>query len=74
VAGNVEKGEAPTLLWGVSKSASMKIRDGLFAGINLDTIRRVAKVNLVASSVFSSNDGVGHFGRFVRDQRQHQRR
>jgi hypothetical protein len=28
----------------------------------------------VASSVGSSNDGVGHFGLFVRDQRQHQRR
>jgi hypothetical protein len=32
--------------------------DGLFAGINLDTIRRAAKVDLVASSVRSSNDGV----------------
>jgi hypothetical protein len=32
--------------------------DGLFAGINLDTTRRAAKVDLVASSVRSSNDGV----------------
>jgi len=32
----------------------------LLAGINLDTNRRVAKLNLVASSVCSSNDGVGH--------------
>ena len=34
--------------------------DGLFAGINLDTNRRVAEIDLVASPVFSSNNGVGH--------------
>src|ERR1700736_1028914 len=33
----------------------------LFAGINRDTNRRIAKVHLVASSVLSSNDGVGHY-------------
>ena len=47
---------------------------GLFAGINLDTNGRVAEINLVASSVHSSNDRAGHFGLFVRDQRQHQGR
>jgi hypothetical protein len=35
--------------------------DRLFAGMNLDTNRRVAKFNLVASPVFSSNYGVGHW-------------
>jgi hypothetical protein len=47
---------------------------GLVGGINLDTNGRVAEINLVASSVHSSNDRAGHFGLFVRDQRQHQRR
>jgi hypothetical protein len=28
--------------------------------VNLDTNRRVAKINLVASPVLSSNDGMGH--------------
>jgi hypothetical protein len=60
VAGNVEKGEAPTLL-----RVRLEIRldedlDGLVAGINFDTNRRFAKVSLVASSVRSSNDGVRH--------------
>jgi hypothetical protein len=71
---NVEKCEAPTLLWERLKIRPDENLDGLFAGINLDTNRRVAKLNLVASSVGSSNDGVGHFGLFVCDQRQHQRR
>jgi hypothetical protein len=74
VAGNVEKCEAPTLLWERLGIRLDKNLDGLFAGINLDTNGRVAKVNLVASSVLSSNDRVGHFGLFVRDQRQHQPR
>jgi hypothetical protein len=68
VAGNVEKREAPTFL---REPIDL---DGLLTGINLDTNGRVAKVHLMASSVLSSNDGVGHFGLFVRDQRQHQRR
>ena len=66
--------EAPTFLrehLGIRLNENL---DGLFAGINLDTNRRVAKVNLVASSILSSNNRVGHFGLFVRDQRQHQRR
>jgi hypothetical protein len=60
VAGNVEKGEAPTLLWehlGICLDENL---DGLFAGINLDTNRRVAEIDLVASSVRSANNGVGH--------------
>jgi hypothetical protein len=44
----------------VSKSADENL-DRLFTGMNLDTNRRIAKVNLVASSVLSSNDGVGHY-------------
>jgi hypothetical protein len=42
--------------------------DGLFAGMNLDTNRRVAKFNLVASPVFSSNYDVGHWVWAFRDQ------
>jgi hypothetical protein len=60
VAGNVENGEAPSLLWKRLEIGLDKNLDRLFAGINLDTNRRIAKVNLVASSVLSSNDGVGH--------------
>ena len=74
VAGNVEKREAPTILRERPEIRLDKNLDGLFAGINLDTNRRVAEIDLVASSVCSANDGVGHFGLFVRDQRQHQRR
>ena len=74
MAGNVEKREAPTFFRHRIEIRLDKNLDGLFVGINLDTNRRVAKLNLVAASVGSSNDGVGHFGLFVRDQRQHQRR
>jgi hypothetical protein len=70
VAWNVEKGEAPTLLWEHLGIRLDEILDGLFAGINLDTNRRVAEIDLVSSSVLSSNDRVGHFGLFVRDQRR----
>ena len=59
VAGNVENGEAPTLLrerLGIRLDENL---DGLFAGINLDTNRRVAEIDLVPSPVFSSNYGVG---------------
>jgi hypothetical protein len=55
VEGDIEKGEAPTLLWERLGIRLDKNLDGLFAGINLDTNRRVAKVDLVASSVLSSN-------------------
>ena len=61
VARNVEKCEAPTLLWEHVEIRLDENLDGLFAGINLDTNRRVAEIDLVASSVFSSNDGVGHY-------------
>ena len=61
VAGNVEDGEAPSLLRERIEIRLDENLDGLFAGINLDTNRRVAKLNLVASSVRSSNDGVGHY-------------
>jgi hypothetical protein len=61
VAGNVEKREAPTLLWERLEIRLDETLDSLFAGINLDTNRRVAKFNLVASPVFSSNYGVGHW-------------
>jgi hypothetical protein len=45
----------------VSKSASMKISTVSSLGTNLDTNRRVAEIDLVSSSVRSSNDGVGHY-------------
>ena len=34
--------------------------DGLLAGVDFDTNSLIAKLDLVASSVPSSNDGVGH--------------
>ena len=61
VAGNVDKGEAPTFLRERLEIRLDENLDGLFAGINLDTNRRVAKVDLVASSVCSANNGVGHY-------------
>jgi hypothetical protein len=61
VAGNIENGEAPTLLRERFEIRLHENLDGLFAGVNLDTNGRVAKINLVASSVRSSNDGVGHW-------------
>jgi hypothetical protein len=67
VAGNVEKGEAPTLLRERLEIRLDENLDGLFAGINLHAYGRVAKVNLVASSVRSSNDGVRHHRLLLRD-------
>jgi hypothetical protein len=61
VAGNVEKAEAPTLLRELFEIRLDENLDGLFAGINLDTNRRIAEIDLVASSVCSANDGVGHY-------------
>jgi len=61
VAGNVEKREAPTLLRERLEIGLDENLDGLFAGINLDPNRRVAEIDLVASSVCSANDGVGHY-------------
>jgi hypothetical protein len=59
VAGNVENGEAPMLLLERLEIRLDENLDGLFAVMDLDTKRRVAKVDLVSSSVPSSNDGVG---------------
>ncbi len=61
VAGDVENGETPTLFWQCLEICLDENLDRLFTGMNLDTNRRIAKVNLVASSVLSSNDGVGHY-------------
>jgi hypothetical protein len=61
VAGNVDKGEAPSLFREGLEIRLDKNLDGLFAGVDLDPNRSIAKVNLVASSVLSSNDGVGHW-------------
>ena len=60
VAGNVEKGETATLLWKHVEIRLDENLDGLFAGVDLDTDGSVAEVNLVASSVLASNDGVTH--------------
>jgi len=68
VAGNVEKGEAPTLLRERFEIRLDENLDGLFAGINLDSNRRVAKVHPMASSVRSSNDGVGHYRLALRNR------
>jgi len=66
VAGNVEKGEAPTLLRERVEIRLDKNLDGLFARINLDANGSVAKVDLVPSPARSSNDGVGHWVRVKR--------
>ena len=57
MAGNVQKGEAPTFLRVRLEIRLDKNLDGLFAGINRQLYGRVAKVDLVASSFRSSNDG-----------------
>jgi hypothetical protein len=61
VAGKVEKGETATLLRERLEIRPDENLDGLLAGINLDTNRRVAKGDLMAASVRSSNDGMGHW-------------
>ena len=60
VAGNVEKREAPTFFRHRIEIRLDENLDGLFAGVDLDTDGSVAEVNLVASSVLASNDGVTH--------------
>ena len=60
VARNIENSEAPTLLGERLEIGLDENLYRLFAGINLDTNRRIPKVNFVAASVYSSNDGVGH--------------
>jgi hypothetical protein len=60
VAGNVDKGEAPTLFRDRLEIRLDENFEGFLARINLDTNGRVAKVDFMASSVLSSNNGVGH--------------
>jgi hypothetical protein len=57
---NVEKGETATLLRERLEIRLNENFDGLITGINLNSNGRIAKVNLVPSSVCSSNDSVGH--------------
>jgi len=71
VAGNVDKREAPTLLGERLKIRLDENLHGLFAGINLDTNRCVAKVDLVPSSVRSSYDGEGHYRLAFRGRRRY---
>jgi len=61
MARNVEKSDEPTLLRERLEIRLNKYLYCLFTGVNLDANRRIAKVNLVASSVLSSNDGVRHY-------------
>jgi len=60
MSGNVENGEASTLLREGFEVRLDENLDGLFAGVDLDTDSLVAEVDFVASSVLSSNDGVRH--------------
>ena len=69
MAGNVEKGEAPTFFRHRIEIRLDENLDSLVAGINLDTNRRVAEIDLVASSVCSANDGVGHYRLAFRGRR-----
>jgi len=71
VSGDAENGEASTI-----HRERLEVRfdeklDGLFAGVDLDTDSLAAEVDLVASSVLSSNDGVRHWGLALGDRRQH---
>jgi hypothetical protein len=58
--GDVQNDEAPTLFRERLEIGLDRNLDGLITGKNLDANRRIAKVNLVASSALSSNDGVWH--------------
>ena len=62
VAGDVEKSEAPTLLRQRLEIRLDENLDGLFAGVDLDTNSLVAKVDLMASSIFPSNNRMRHRG------------
>jgi len=57
---NVENSEASTALGERLEVRLDENFDGLFAGVDLDTDSLVAEVDLVASPVLSSNDGVRH--------------
>jgi hypothetical protein len=70
VSGNVEKRESPTLLWEHLEIRLDENLDYFFAVMNLDTNRRVAKVDLVASSAISSNYSVGHHWIALRGRRR----
>jgi hypothetical protein len=59
-AGNIDEGEAPMLLREPLEVGLDENLNGLLAGINLDTNRRVAKGRPRALSGFSANDGLGH--------------
>jgi hypothetical protein len=72
VAGNVEKREAPTFFRHRIQIRLDENLDGLFAGINLYANGRVTEIDLVSSSVRSSNDGVGHMISLERGQRRSQ--
>jgi hypothetical protein len=72
VTGNVEKGEAPTLLREHLEVRFDENLNGLLARINLDTNGCVAEINLVASSVRSANDSMGHYRPAPKDRRRYQ--
>jgi hypothetical protein len=58
---DAENGETSPFLWKRLEVSLEENFDGLFTGGNLDTDRSVVKVDLVASSVLSANDRVGHY-------------
>ena len=62
MAGNIEKGEASTPLGERLKIRLDENLDVLFAGMDLDTDSLVAEVDVVASPVLSSSDGIRHWG------------
>jgi len=62
VARDIQNGEAPPLFRERLEVGLDENLYGLFAGRNPDANRRLAKVNLVAPPVPSSNDGVWHYG------------
>jgi len=68
LAGNVEKSEAPPSLWERLETRLHIDFDRFFAGMDLHANRPVAKVDLVASSVLSSNDDMRHYRLALRAQ------
>jgi hypothetical protein len=57
---NIDYSEPPTLLRERLKICLDEYLDGFLARVNFDANRRIAKIDLVSATVFSSNDGVCH--------------
>ena len=61
VAGDIDYGKTSPFFCLRFKIRLHKNLDGLFAGINLDTHRRVPKINFVPAAVHPSDNRMRHF-------------